>query len=69
MGEVFNDDSILDTVLEGLTDDYVQIKYSAGADDDFSLDHAGILPCVTRMQIETCATGLRAKRRGVSQPW
>ena len=42
MGEVFNDDSILDIVLEGLTDDYVQIKYSAEADNDFSLDQAVI---------------------------
>ena len=25
MGEVFNDDSILDIVLEGLTDEYLQI--------------------------------------------
>ena len=38
MGEVFNDDSILDIVLEGLTDEYLQIKYSAEADDDFTLD-------------------------------
>ena len=38
--EVFNDDSILDIVLEGLTDEYLQIKYSAEADDDFTLDRA-----------------------------
>ena len=42
MGEVFNDDSILDMVLEGLTDEYLQIKYSAEADDDFTLDRAVI---------------------------
>ena len=42
MGEALNDDSILDIVLGGLTDDYVQIKYSAGADKNFSLDHAVI---------------------------
>ena len=40
MQEVFNDDSILDIVLEGLTDEYLQIKYSAEADDDFALDRA-----------------------------
>ena len=38
MGEVSNDDSILDIVLEGLTDEYLQIKYSAEADDDFTFD-------------------------------
>ena len=42
MGEVFNDDSILDIVLERLTDGYLQIKYSAEADDDFTLDRAVI---------------------------
>ena len=42
MGEVFNDDSIFDMVLEGLTDEYLQIKYSADADDDFTLDRAVI---------------------------
>ena len=42
MGEVFNDDSILDIVLEGLTDEYLQIKYSAEADDNFTLDRAVI---------------------------
>ena len=42
MGEVFNDDSILDIVLEGLTDEYLQIKYSAEADNDFTLDRAVI---------------------------
>ena len=40
--EVFNDDSILGIVLEGLTDEYLQIKYSAEADDDFTLDRAVI---------------------------
>ena len=33
IGEVINDDSPLDIVLEGLTDDYLQIKYNAEADD------------------------------------
>ena len=42
MGEVFNDDSILDRVLKGLTDEYLQIKYSAEAEDDFTLDRAVI---------------------------
>ena len=42
MGEVFNDDSILDIVLEGLSDEYLQIKYSAEADDDFTFDRAVI---------------------------
>ena len=42
MGEVIDDDSILDFVLEGLSDDCVQIKYSAEADNDFSLDKAVI---------------------------
>ena len=42
VGEVSNDDSILDIVLEGLTDEYLQIKYSAEADDDCTLDRAVI---------------------------
>ena len=42
MGGVFNDKSILDIVLEGLTDEYLQKKYSAEADDDFTLDRAVI---------------------------
>ena len=42
MGEVFDDDSLLGIVLEGLTDEYLQIKYSAEADDDFTLDRAVI---------------------------
>ena len=42
MGEVFNDDSILDIVLEGLMDEYLQIKFSDEADDDFTLDRAVI---------------------------
>ena len=42
MGEVFNDDSILDIVLEKLTDEYLKIKCSAEADDDFTLDRAVI---------------------------
>ena len=42
MGEVSNDDRISDVVLEGLTDDYVQIKYSAEAENDFSLEQAVI---------------------------
>ena len=40
MGEVINDDSLLDIVLEGLRDDYLQIKYNAEADDSFTLDKA-----------------------------
>ena len=28
MEKLFNDDNVLDTVLEGLTDEYLQIKYS-----------------------------------------
>ena len=42
MGEVFNDDSILGIVLEGLTYEYLEIKYSAKADNDFILDRTGI---------------------------
>ena len=42
MGEIFNDDSTLDIVLEGLTDEYLQIKYSAEANDDLTLDRAVI---------------------------
>ena len=42
MGEVFNDYSILDIVLEGPTDEYLQKKYSAEADDDFTLSRAVI---------------------------
>ena len=40
MGEVFNYASILDMVLEGFVGEYRQIKYSAEADDDFTLDRA-----------------------------
>ena len=40
MGEVINDDSLPDIVLEGLTDDYLQIKYNAEAHDSFMLDDA-----------------------------
>ena len=42
MGEVFNDDSVLDIVLERLTDEYLQVEYSVEADDDFTLDRAVI---------------------------
>ena len=42
MGEVFNDDSMLDIVLERLTDEYLPIIYSAEADDDSTLDGAVI---------------------------
>ena len=35
MGEVINDDSLLDIVLEGLTDDYIQIKHNAETDDSW----------------------------------
>ena len=45
MGEVFNDGSIWDIVLEGLTDEYLEIKYCAKADDDFTLDRAVITMC------------------------
>ena len=40
MGEVIKDDSLLDIVLEGLTDDYYRIKYNAEADDSFTLAKA-----------------------------
>ena len=40
MDEVFNDDSILDIVLEGLTDEHLQIKSTAEVDDDFTLHRA-----------------------------
>ena len=56
MGEVFNDDSILDIVLEGLTDEYLRVKYSLEGDDDFTLDRA-----VIRMS-NICAN--RATRNG-----
>ena len=42
MGEVFNDDSILNIGLKELTDEYLQMKYSAEAGDDFTLDRAVI---------------------------
>ena len=42
MGEVHNDDSILGMLLEGLTDEYLQLKFSAEADDGFTLDRAVI---------------------------
>ena len=68
MGEVFNDDSIVDIVLEGLTDEYLQIEYSAEADDGFTLDRA-VLTMRSMYAIELCETGLREKRRGVSLLW
>ena len=40
MGEVFNGDTMLDIRLEGLADEYLQLKYSDEADDDFILDQA-----------------------------
>ena len=42
MGEVFNNDSIQDVVLDGLSEKYLQKKYSADADDDLTLDRAVI---------------------------
>ena len=42
MGDVFNDDSILDIMLEALMDKCLQNIYSTEADDDFTLDRAGI---------------------------
>ena len=38
MGEAFNDDSTLDIVRKGLTDEHLQIIYSAAEDDDFILN-------------------------------
>ena len=40
MGEVINDHSLVDIVLEGLTDNSLQIKYNAEADYSFTLDKA-----------------------------
>ena len=40
MNEVIIDDSLLDIVLKGLTDDCLHIKYNAEADDSFTLDKA-----------------------------
>ena len=52
MGEVINDDRLLDVVLEGLTDDYLQIKYNSEADDSFTLDKAIVYTrCATCMLI------------------
>ena len=68
MGEVFNDDRKLDIVLEGLTDEYLQIKYSAEADDDFTLDRA-VITMRNMYAIKLCETGLREKRRGVNLLW
>ena len=42
MGEVFNDDSILDMVLGALADECLRIKFTAEADDDFTLYRAVI---------------------------
>ena len=39
-GKVINDDCQLDIVLEGLTDDYLQIKYNAKADGNLTLAKA-----------------------------
>lgn len=39
-GEVTSDDSRLDTLPEGFTDEYLKIKYSAEEDDNFILDRA-----------------------------
>ena len=40
MGEVIDDHSLVDIVLEGLTDNSLQIKYNAEADYSFTLDKA-----------------------------
>ena len=40
MGEVTNDDSLLDIVLEGLSDDDLQIMCNAEAYDSFTLGKA-----------------------------
>ena len=42
MGEVFNEDTLLDIALEGFPDEYTHIKYSAQADNDCSLNEAVI---------------------------
>ena len=69
MGEAINYDSILDTVFEGQTDDYVQIN-AEEADNDFSLDQAVVTMRNTYAnQVSMlCATGLRSRRTGVNQP-
>ena len=42
MGEVFTDNNILDIVLQGLTDERFQMKYSVKVEDDFTLDRVVI---------------------------
>ena len=68
LGNLFNDDSILDIVLEGLTDEYLQKKYSTEADDEVTLDRAVI---TMRNMYDNCAmrNGLREKRRSVILLW
>lgn len=39
MGEVIKDDRLLDIVLEGLTDEYLQTEYNAEAGDHFSREN------------------------------
>ena len=52
-------------MLEGLTDEYLQIKDSVEAGDDFTLGRA----VIAMLNIELCETGLREKLRGVSLLW
>lgn len=40
MGEVVHEDQSLDIVLEGLSDEYIQIKLLAESNDDFPLENA-----------------------------
>ena len=45
MGEVFSDDSILDIMMERLTDEFLKAKYGAETDDDITLHQAVITVC------------------------
>ena len=66
-GEVINDDCQLDIVLEGRTDDYVQIKHNAEADDSLTLDKTMYTMPIC-MLFTLKKHGLRESRSGVNRP-
>lgn len=67
MGEVIHDDSLLDIVLEGQTDECAQIEYNAEADDKFTLENA--ICTMRNMNANRIAKHGQGKRSGVNQLW
>lgn len=65
-GEVFKDDSILNIVLEGLTDEECKLN-TPPKQMIFTLDGDVItMHNMYAISLELCDTGLREKRRGAS---